>query len=78
MKTKSTRTSRHSRFSLKFDGEYNIWTAFDKKFKDTIYLTIEIDKAEDTIKSLNSGTGFADWQIPRFLHGFEVPTSKQS
>ena len=63
MKTKSTRTSRHSRFSLKFDGEYNIWTAFDKKFKDTIYLTI---------------TGFADWQIPRFLHGFEVPTSKQS
>ena len=73
---KSTKTSRHSRFSLVFDGTVNIWTAYDKKFKDTIYLQSDKHKSEETIARLNRGCGFADWQIPKFFHGYEVPHFK--
>ena len=65
---KSTKTSRHLRFKLVFDGENNVWTAHDGKYKDIIELSSNLRKSQDIINNLNSGGAFEDWQIPRHLH----------
>ena len=61
---KSTKTSRHLRFKLVFDGENNVWTAHDGKYKDIIELSSNRKKSQDIINNLNSGGAFEDWQIP--------------
>ena len=69
MKSKqSTKTSRHSRFKLVFDGQNNLWTAYDNKYKDTIELSSKREKAKQIVDNLNNGGAFEDWQIPKHLH----------
>lgn len=67
MKNKSTKTSRHSRFKVEFDGATNVYYIHDSKFDDVIDTTPRRIEAKHKCDILNSGSGFEDWQIPSFI-----------
>ena len=64
----NTKTSRHSRFKIEFDGETNCWNIHDSKYGDTIVVSANRIESKRMCANLNSGSGFEDWQIPNFLH----------
>ena len=63
----STKTSRPSRFKIKFEGDGNIWCIHDTKFDELIDCHIKKIEAKLKCDILNSGSGFGDWQIPTFM-----------
>jgi hypothetical protein len=68
MKTKNTKTSRNLRFKLVFDGENNMWTAHDDKYKDVIELSSKREMSQNIIDNMNQGGAFEKWQVPKHLH----------
>lgn len=67
MKSKSIKTSRHSRFKIEFDGSRNVWCIHDSKYNDIIEVSSKRIEAKNKCDILNTGTGFEDWQIPSFM-----------
>ena len=67
MKT-NTKTSQTSRFKTLFNGEQNCWYIHDKQFGDLIEVSSIKLEATHMCDKMNKGSGFGEYQIPKFLH----------